>query len=270
MFIINPYAFGGYDTDAQTYFSALATAGYTASGTEKSAWNSFVLSGKSNGWWSKIKVINPLIGAAAAPHAINAKNPAAYNTTWNGTLTHNANGIISDFTTGYGDLGASPATILGASNDGGLFMYVRSRTLDATFRTDFGLEQNWPNTVMRLGYPEYTTDTAGAFFDAYRDNADSSAESGAAALSFGLLHGFRITGSVTNYLYLNGSLLDSTAYATAGTRPGIGTLKILKGAANCSRAQVAAYGVTDGFTTSEAGSFYTAMQTFQTAMSRNV
>lgn len=97
-----------YDIDALLYINA-NTAMTSA---QKDAWNTFVVTGKTDGWWSKMLCIYPYIGGTAAAHAINAKTPGTYNITWNGTVTHNANGAAGDGSTGYGDTGWIARSVL--------------------------------------------------------------------------------------------------------------------------------------------------------------
>lgn len=101
-----PAAAGGsYDADAQAYFT---TAGVTNT-TEKNLWNDFVVGAKADDFWNDVDVWNPLLGSTAAATAINAKNPAAHAITWYGTVTHNADGITGDGTSGYGVMAYNPS-----------------------------------------------------------------------------------------------------------------------------------------------------------------
>lgn len=98
----------GYDSDALLYI----TANTLLTEAQKGYWNTFVLTGKSSGWWSSIVAIYPFIGGTAASHAINAKSPGTYNITWNGTLTHSSYGVTGDEATGYGNTGILASTVL--------------------------------------------------------------------------------------------------------------------------------------------------------------
>jgi hypothetical protein len=93
-----------YDSDAQAYF----TAASITDSTEQNLWNAFVVGAKSDGFWNDLDVVNPLLGSAAAKTAVNAKNPAAHAITWNGTVTHNADGVTGNGTNGYGLMAYNP------------------------------------------------------------------------------------------------------------------------------------------------------------------
>lgn len=90
-------ATGGYDTDAQTYFTAVdAVAGSPLTTPQKDAYNDWVVAEKAAGRYTARIAIYPIMGGNAAAHAINAKNPGTYNLTFTGTWTHDANGMKSN------------------------------------------------------------------------------------------------------------------------------------------------------------------------------
>lgn len=59
-----------FDADARAYIDAVVAAGATVSGVQKSAINTFVKTGKADGWYSSIKRLYLPIWAVAAPNAI--------------------------------------------------------------------------------------------------------------------------------------------------------------------------------------------------------
>lgn len=103
-----PYAFGnpaamgaaGFDSDAAAFF----TAASITDATQKGAVNALVLALKAASLWSKMVALYPYVGGAATPHSFNLKNPAQYQMTWGGVVTHDANGVTGDGS-GYGDTG---------------------------------------------------------------------------------------------------------------------------------------------------------------------
>jgi hypothetical protein len=123
-----------YDTDAQAYFT---TANITDT-TEKTAWNAFVVGAKSDGFWNDLQVINPLLGSAAAKTAINAKNPAQHAITWNGTVTHNADGVTGNGTNGYGNMAYNPSTQMSTSGAFACAYVVNAIANNATETFEFG------------------------------------------------------------------------------------------------------------------------------------
>lgn len=96
---------GGLDPDAKAYIAAVETAGATVNATQKKAINTFVKTGKSDGWYSSLKRLYLPIWASAAPNAIDMIGRTSG--TFNGTVTHAAGYVQGDGSTGYFDPGAA-------------------------------------------------------------------------------------------------------------------------------------------------------------------
>jgi hypothetical protein len=88
-----------------------ATAFLTATGitdtTQSNAINQLVLDLKAAGLWTNMKAVYPIVGGTAATHKYNLKNAAdtdaAFRLSFLGTVTHDANGVTGNGTTGYAD-----------------------------------------------------------------------------------------------------------------------------------------------------------------------
>ena len=65
---------GQFDADAQAFFDRVTTAGGSLSATEKVAVNQLVLDMKSYGIWTKMKAVYPMVGASAAACSQNLKS----------------------------------------------------------------------------------------------------------------------------------------------------------------------------------------------------
>lgn len=116
-----------YDTSSVNYFNRLATAGYAIHDTDKVIANTAIIGYKQSGYWDANKDLWLHIWSNAAANAVPLKGVAP-NIVWNGTVTHATNGVASDGTTGYGDLGVSPATSFTALNNGSISVYVTTNT----------------------------------------------------------------------------------------------------------------------------------------------
>jgi hypothetical protein len=92
-------ASSSYDTNAQAFFTA---AGITDT-TQKDAVNQLVLDFKAAGIWTKHYAIYPIVGGTVGTHAVNLKTPGTFNFIFNGGWTHNSNGAKPNGTTGYAD-----------------------------------------------------------------------------------------------------------------------------------------------------------------------
>lgn len=89
------------DPDAQAFLTAAGIVDATIT----SAINNLVVGLKSAGLWAKMKAIYPFVGGTATTHKFNLKDPrdldVAYRITWFGGVTHDANGVQGNGTNGY-------------------------------------------------------------------------------------------------------------------------------------------------------------------------
>lgn len=69
-----------------------------------------------HGWLDKCDLIYPFVGGTAQAHAQNLKS-SQFTITWNGTVTHDANGITGNGVDGYGDTGYIPSASLLLTQD---------------------------------------------------------------------------------------------------------------------------------------------------------
>jgi len=166
-----------------------------------SALNTLVLSAQSNGWWEKCDLIYPFVGGTAVAHAQNLKS-TQFTITWNGTVTHDANGITGNGTTGYGNTGYSPAMGPGWSLDSAhLGFYFRNNGGGASV---YGGADS--GTVRaNIGRPPFPATSA---FGSINDNAGD----GYAGLSLAWRMMSR-TVSTTKHLF-SGGVDNSTARAS--------------------------------------------------------
>jgi hypothetical protein len=102
--MLNQSAAGGFDTDAEAFFTRVASAGGTLSTTEKNAWNAFVISAKAHGYYSKFSAAYPFIGASATSCSINAIS-SSYTITWFNSPTFSSTGVDFNGTNQYGNTG---------------------------------------------------------------------------------------------------------------------------------------------------------------------
>lgn len=96
-----------YDTDAQAFFTAIEGAGGSLTVNEKLAVNTMVLSFKADNVWTKLKAVYPFVGGSATSHKFNLINPAdtdgAFRMTFQNAVTHNTNGVTFNGVNSYGD-----------------------------------------------------------------------------------------------------------------------------------------------------------------------
>jgi hypothetical protein len=100
---------GGFDPDAQAFFDRVTTAGGTLSETEKNATNQLVLDMKTAGIWSSMKAIYPMVGASAAACAQNLKS-SSFTGTFTSGWTFASTGVTPNGTSAYMNTSFIPST----------------------------------------------------------------------------------------------------------------------------------------------------------------
>lgn len=257
MFILNPYIFGGIDSDALAFI----TAASITDSTQKSAINQLVTSLKSANIWTKMKAIYPFVGGTASQHRFNLKDPrtvsGAYYLNFYGGGTHSANGYQPDGATAYADTQFIPSGVL-SQNSTHISVYSRTNNNSAT-----PLISSTDGVTHLLNvWPRYSGTN-----DVYlRVNSSPTSSATTSATSTGLYIANRISSSETRNR-INSSLVVQNATSTGLT--GSNILLSRQGTAYDNREQAFAT-IGDGLTDSETIALYNAVNTFQVALSRNV
>ena len=91
-----------FDADAVAFFTRVTTAGGTLSNTEKQAVNKLVLDLKANSLWTPMKAIYPMVGASAAACAQNLKS-SSFTGTFSSGWTFASTGVTPNGTSAYMD-----------------------------------------------------------------------------------------------------------------------------------------------------------------------
>ena len=106
----------------------LFVAGYDISATHREA--AFLLGKKlSLIGLDKFHAVYPLIGESASRHALDFMGQ--YDITWSGTITHNSQGSAGNGSTGYGDTGLDPSTVMD-DEDAHISCYLESNGFTGT------------------------------------------------------------------------------------------------------------------------------------------
>jgi len=250
-----------FDTDAQSFITA---AGITDS-TQQNAINQLVLDLKSYSLWTKMSVIYPFVGGTSTTHKFNLKDPrdldAAYRIQFFGGWTHNANGITGNGTNGYANTFAKMNTA--AIPDRLNHWSSYSRTI--------------PTSPMR--YVSGILDFNSPFkFFGY----------GAEAINFiAGLQNFESTGFPVAAGFFNGTVTSNTVarfyrngvlnYSPSGTINSMVTQSnFYIGAVNAgspfdyNNTNFAFWSLGGALTATDAANFYTAVQSFQTTLGRQI
>jgi hypothetical protein len=258
--IINPYLVQpsgpSYDADAQAFFTA---AGITDT-TQKSAVNQLVLDLKSYSIWTKMTALYPFVGGTSTTHSYNLKDTAQYQITWYGGITHNSNGVTGNGTNGYGNTNLNYTTL----NSGHQSLYSRSAVTESGAIYDMGAF-NGGNTWQILSL--YTN--ASLFIGGF--NSDSYPRA-ALSNSSGFFMNNRTASNAANLWRSGTKQIQSTQASSAipNINNYICSLNNGGSALTYSAKNYAFASIGDGLDDTEAANFYTAVQAFQTTLSRNV
>jgi hypothetical protein len=256
--IINPYLV----QPSGPSYGALTTAWIAATGetdlTILGALNTLESDLTTYGLTSKMKALYPFVGGTAGKHKFNFMDArdldAAFRITWYGGVTHNSNGITGNGTNSYGDTYFNPSASLSISNQH-ISMYQRNEIAGST-NTSMGINQDL-RFYLRFGSSNYST-------------------LGMAQSPFAVqtpLNGMFVMSKISSnsFKYFQNSL---TAVTKTGTDVNVnGKIALLNNGSlltEYSIANLAFASIGDGLTDTEAGNLNTAVQAFQTTLSRQV
>ena len=254
-----------FDADAVAFFGRVTTAGGSLSATEKAAVNTLVLDLKANSLWTPMKAIYPMVGASAAACAQNLKSSSFTGTFTATGWTFASTGVTGNGTSAYMDTNFAPASNLTLSS-GHDSVYLRTN-LAISNTVAFGVETSTSQRMVLFPYAF----GLGWISDLF-DNSTSRITSSSGP-STGFVLASRASSS-SHKLFRNSTQLSASTSATSGTLP---TLNYYIGGYNgngsplfYSTNQIAFYSLGDGLDDTQASNFYTAVQAFQTTLSRNV
>jgi hypothetical protein len=250
---------GGVDPDAQAFITA---AGIT-NPTQQGAINTLVVALKGYNIWTKFKAIYPIVGGSASSHKWNLKDPrdldAAFRLTFASGWTHSSTGMLPNSATYANTFFIPSVNGTGLNN---LHISYYSRTNSTSLGGEIGIYG-----------PPYTL-----FFSRYLNTAyfgvNGSYPQVGNTNSSGLFVASRIN-STTATLYRNNSILSAAASpsTSAPIYPlSIGAVTNANGVGvqYYTDRQCAFASIGDGLTDTEAANFYTAVQAYQTTLSRQV
>lgn len=253
----------GYDSDAQAFF----TGANITDTTEKNAWNTFVNSAKSSGYYNKFYFFYPFLGSDPNKTKYNAINTSLYTITWTGSVTHNSVGVEATASNSTASTGFNPDGNF-YYNDAHIGYYLDINSLDSSITVDLPMMETnllcslyfqynstfWEriNVINNVSGVPYSTNTSGlqainTEYDAGIDEWEYKAyTNGSVTETFrgsGSEDATGATGLNLFYFY------DSTYYSLANLR--------------CAYAA-------QGFTDSEMTAFNTHLQTLMTSLGRNL
>lgn len=259
---------GGSSTDADA--QAFITAAGITDPTEQGAIDDLVIGLKADSLWTKMDAVYPLVGGTAETHKWNLINPlntdAAHRLTYVGGLTHSANGILPNGSTGYINTHYEPSAYA-TNQDTHISYYSRTDALTGV-AVDFGASTAGYSTYIQYVCRTSALGGSQTLSDAYNERAN-----GTVTTSLGLF-----TQSVVgtaNKTFQNGTLIG-TGGASASNVTNI-TVPLTLAAINVNGAvgsfaarQCAFASIGNGLSEAEVALLSTLVTTFQTTLGRNV
>ena len=248
------------DEDAQAFITAAAIT----NSTQQSAINTLVLNFKSYGIWTKMKAIYPMVGGTASSHKFNLKDPrdlnAAFRLSFIGGWIHSATGAKPNGTSGYADTFLAPNTDL-TLNGAGISYYARE------------VKGVFFNKGALMGAGTGTSEIS--FFADYNDSKDYIANNNAEVTGtqllgkIGLIHNTRIAS--TGYkVYNNGVVRYNQVSASVARTTSTIHISRVNGYGDLTDVECSFAAIDTGLTDAEASDFYTAVQSYQTTLGRQV
>lgn len=253
------------DADAQAFFNRVTAAGGSLLIPEQNAINALVIALKSASIWTSMKAIYPMVGSSAVACAQNLKS-SSYAGTFSSGWTFTSNGALPNGTSAYMDTGLN---LNGTVSTDSLHFSYYSRTQNSSLSggaMGSGL-MSGDSTYLA----PYYTGTIGKFFlsGGYPTNAAGINNT----TTTGLIVGSKTLTNVRK-IYLNSTLLATNVtpytYTFANNTVYLGALNYGSGAVYPTAFQCALASIGDGLNDAQVSDFYTAVQAFQTTLSRNV
>ena len=240
------------DSDAQAFIYRVYNAGGELTNTEATAVNQLTIDMKAAGIWTSMKAVYPMVGASAAACAQNLKS-SLFTGTFTSGWTFASTGVTGNGTSAYMNTACAPNNMAQNSLSG--FVYNRTDNLQITLNgcTNFEINDFDPNrslygAVNNSELPIGTQTTTAGFWGVSRISS-----AGWAAYKNGTNIVNKTQGSVapsTNAVFI--------ASRNTGTPTTFGNK------------EVAFFCIGDGLSDTQASNFYTAVQTFQVTLNRNV
>ena len=204
----------------------------------------------------------PFVGGSASQHSYNLKDPTLYQITWNGGITHSSTGVLGNGSTGYGETNFNPDTA-GADIDSFSLGYY-SRTNNVATQCDVGGQRAGGSTyctVMVLSNTFYLSINESAIPSAVLASTDK--------LIIGTRTGTNVVKSYRNAVEIasetgvSSILYDKTLKIMCYDSPSSGLIRF-------SQREQAMQLCMAGLDATEVTNLNTAIETYQTALSRNV
>jgi len=249
----------GVDADWLAYYNRVIAAGGSLTTTEQNATKTLVADLKANSLWTLMKAIYPMVGASAAACAQNLKS-SSFTGTFTSGWTFASTGATPNGTSAYMDTTFNPS-VSGSLNSGHISIYLRTNSL-GTPCCDIGCF-NGSNSGVNI-YSRFSNTQLGRINE---DDANIIATTTSSGFNFAT----RLSSTVKK-IGKNSTLtsFNTSSVSLVNVNITIGCLNNNGTKSQFSDRQNAFTSIGDGLTDTEASNLYTAVQAFQTTLSRQV
>lgn len=244
----------GYDLDSIAFFNRVTAAGGSLSITEQDAIDFLVKDLKNYSIWSKMKAIYPMVGASAAACAQNLKS-SSFTGTFTSGWTFASTGAKPNGTSAYMNTGLIPNGNL-SLNSTHISSYVRDSPNNYLLGVDVS-SRLWMSFING----RYLQINNGTVAGSETTTTNKGHWLGSRISSTGTVLYNNGTNNLT--LTVNSGVLDTDNIFLACRNAGTG-------GNGFSNSEIAFSSIGDGLTDTEVSNFYTAVQAFQTTLSRQV
>lgn len=251
----------------------LAASGQTADATVSAATRQLASSLQQAAFWSKLRAFWPMAGTTATHHRFNLLNPSVYALSYTGTIAFAATGMTGDGSTAFANTGFNPLAA-GMTRAKGVTIgyYNRSANTGQADSVDMGAISSSTSKLL------VSANNASNGNKPLARNLNNALVGSTATTRLGFFQSTSADSTGSGHsLYQGSSLLASgegsgdipndVLYLLALNFPGSGNANNAYG--NSNRECAGAY-VADALTASELLAMAAIMQTFQTALGRNV
>jgi hypothetical protein len=262
------WSYSAFDPDAQLFITNAAIT----EPVQQNAVNNLVIDLKNYGVWTKMKALYPFVGGTASQHKFNLRNPldtdAAFRLTFNGGWTHSSTGALPNGTNAYANTFFRPNNWTNINN---AHMSYYSRTNVNGAQVEIGMFANDGNGNSNNSLAVRYNDSFQSLLNLFSNvgwllvgNTNSSGQ-------------FMANRYVTNSLnswkngVKQGEIASTPSFNSGNTyNYTLGAWNFNGAAEAFSTKQAAFASFGDGLTDTEAANYYTAVQTFQVSLSRQV
>lgn len=257
----------GFDVDASAFFTRVTNAGGTLSATEQNAINQLVIDLKAYNIWSAMKAIYPMVGASSAACAHNLVS-SSFTGSFSSGWTFASTGVTPNGTSAFFNTTFNPFISSNGVHNTSFSVYLRTATQGSVTQVDLGCYST-SNALPLVTINSSTATQRNHFCWDYNANVQPITNTDSRGM-----WGISRSGASTWISFEKNTAVSKTTTNTYTTLP---NANIFLGAQNgngttieFSPRQIAFTHMGDALSNTQFVNFYTAVQTFQTTLSRQV